>query len=186
MKFGGTSLANAPRIKNAARIIQRSSQENKVVVVASAIGETTDQLVEIAELAKKGDLERARKLLNRITLSHLKIARLVAGRGDTRELVARLEQLSTDLERTMEGIAQLRELTSRSRDYLLSFGERLSTPILAAAASAVGLRTRALTGAEAGIATDDNFGEAKPLLEISYHQVHQRLERRDRVHSRNS
>jgi len=176
MKFGGTSLANAPRIKNAARIIQRSSQENKVVVVASAIGETTDQLVEIAELAKKGDLERARKLLNRITLSHLKIARLVAGRGDTRELVARLEQLSTDLERTMEGIAQLRELTSRSRDYLLSFGERLSTPILAAAASAVGLRTRALTGAEAGIATDDNFGEAKPLLEISYHQVHQRLE----------
>jgi aspartate kinase len=76
----------------------------------------------------------------------------------------------------VEGIAHLRELTSRSRDYLLSFGERLSTPILAATVSAVGLRSQTLTGAEAGIATDDNFGEAKPLTEMSYHQVQQRLD----------
>src|SRR5712691_10230766 len=176
MKFGGTSLANAPRMKNAARIIQRYSHGNKVVVVASAIGETTDQLIEIAVLAKKGDLLRARKLLSKIHVSHLKILRMVAGRGETRELVSRLEQLNSELERTVEGIAHLRELTSRSRDYLLSFGERLSTPILAATVSALGLKTRALTGAEAGITTDDNFGEAKPLMEISYHQVHQRLD----------
>jgi len=76
----------------------------------------------------------------------------------------------------VEGIGHLRELTSRSRDYLLSFGERLSAPILAVTLSAIGLRARALTGAEAGIATDDNFGEAKPLIEISYHQVQQRLD----------
>jgi len=176
MKFGGTSLANAPRIRNASKIVQRYSRGNKVVVVASAIGKTTDQLIEIAEVAKKGDLRRTRKILSKIQLSHLKIARLVAVRGETRELVSRLEQLNSELERTVEGITHLRELTSRSRDYLLSFGERLSTPILAATISAVGLRTRALTGAEAGIATDDNFGEAKPLTEISYHQVQQRLE----------
>ncbi len=176
MKFGGTSLANAPRMKNAARIIQRYSHGNKVVVVASAIGETTDQLIEIAELARKGELRLARRLLFKIQASHLKIARVVAGRGETRELIAKIEQLNSELERTVEGIAHLRELTSRSRDYLLSFGERLSTPILAATVSAVGLRTRELTGAEAGIATDENFGEAKPLMEISYHQVHQRLD----------
>ncbi len=176
MKFGGTSLANAARMKNAARIIRRYSHGNKIVAVASAVGETTDQLIEIAELAKKGDLQRARKLLSKIHVSHLKIARLVAGRGETRDLLAKIERLSSELERTVEGIAHLRELTSRSRDYLLSFGERLSTPILAAAMFAVGLRTRELTGAEAGIATDDNFGEAKPLLEISFHQVQQRLD----------
>jgi aspartate kinase len=176
MKFGGTSLANAPRIKNAARIVQRYSRGNKIVVVASAIAETTDQLIEIAELAKKGDLQRARKILSKIQVSNLKVARLIAGREETLELVSRLEQLNSELERTVEGIAHLRELTSRSRDYLLSFGERLSTSILAAALSAVGLRTQALTGAEAGIATDDNFGEAKPLVEISYHQVQQRLD----------
>ena len=176
MKFGGTSLANPPRIKNATRIVQQYSRGNRIVVVASAIGETTDQLIEVAHLAKKGDLYRARKLLSKIHMSHLKIARLVARRGETRELIAKIEQLNSELERTMEGIAHLRELTSRSRDYLLSFGERLSTPILSATISAVGLRTRELTGAEAGIATDDNFGEAKPLMEISYHQVQQRLD----------
>jgi aspartate kinase len=176
MKFGGTSLANAPRMKNAARIVQRHSHGNKIVVVASAIGETTDQLIEIAELAKKGDLRQARKLLSKIQTGHLKIARLVARRGETQELLSALEQLNSELERTVEGIAHLRELTYRSRDYLLSFGERLSAPILAATLSAIGLRARALTGAEAGIATDDNFGEAKPLMEISYHQVHQRLD----------
>src|SRR6266516_1489871 len=176
MKFGGTSLANAARMKNAARIIQRYSPKNKVVVVASAIGETTDQLIEIAELAKKGNLQQARKLLSKIQASHLKIARMVAGRGETRDLVSRLDQLNSELERTVEGIVHLRELTSRSRDYLLSFGERLSTPIFAATISALGLRTRTLTGSEAGITTDDNFGEAKPLVEISYHQIHQRLD----------
>jgi aspartate kinase len=176
MKFGGTSLANASRMKNAARIIQRYSPGNKIVVVASAIGETTDQLIEIAEFAKKGNLQKARKLLSKIQASNLKIARMVAGRGETRDLVSRIDQLNSELERTVEGIAHLRELTSRSRDYLLSFGERLSTLVLAATISALGLRTRALTGAEAGITTDDNFGEAKPLMEISYHQVHQRLD----------
>ncbi len=176
MKFGGTSLANAARMKNAARIIQRYSPKNKVVVVASAIEDTTDQLTEIAKLAKRGDLRRARKLLSKIRLSHLKIARMVAGRGETRELVAKIEQLNSELERIVEGIGHLRELTSRSHDYLLSFGERLSAPILAATLSAIGLRARALTGAEAGIATDDNFGEAKPLIEISYHQVQQQLD----------
>jgi aspartate kinase len=175
MKFGGTSLANASRMKNAARIIQRYSPGNKIVAVASAIGETTDQLIEIAELAKKGNLQKARKLLSKIQASHLKIARMVAGQGETRDLVSRIDQLNSELERTVEGIAHLRELTSRSRDYLLSFGERLSTPILAATMSALGLRTRALTGAEAGITTDDDFGEAKPLMEITYHQAHQRL-----------
>jgi aspartate kinase len=176
MKFGGTSLANAPRLKNAARIIQRYAPKNKIVVVASAIGETTDQIIEIAELAKKGNLQKARKLLSKIQASHLKIARMIAGRGETRDLVSRIDQLNSELERTVEGIAHLRELTSRSRDYLLSFGERLSTPIFAATISALSLRTRTLTGAEAGITTDDNFGEAKPLMEISYHQVHQRLD----------
>ena len=163
-------------MKNAARIIQQYSHGNKIVVVASAIGETTDRLIEIAELAKKGDLWRARKLLSKIQTLHLKMARMVAGRGEIRELDSRLEQLNSELERTVEGIAHLKELTFRSRDYLLSFGERLSTPILAATLSAAGLRTRALTGAEAGITTDDNFGEAKPLIEMTYHQVHQRLD----------
>ena len=163
-------------MKNATRTLQRFSPSNKIVVVASAIGETTDQLAEIGELAKKGEIGNARKLLSRVQASHRKIIPLVAGKAGTRELRERIDGLNSELERTVEGIAHLRELTSRSRDYLLSFGERLSAPILAATATAARLKVRSFTGAEAGITTDDNFGEAKPLLEISYHQIRQRLE----------
>jgi len=176
MKFGGTSLSSAPKIKNAAKILQRFLPSNKIVVVASAIGETTDQLTEIGELAKKGELRKARKVLTRVQTSHRRIVPLVAGKAGTRELLERIEQLNSELERTVEGIAHLRELTPRSRDYLLSFGERLSSPVLAATANAAGLKARPFTDAEAGITTDDNFGEAKPLMETSYHQIRQRLE----------
>src|SRR5438309_7165459 len=176
MKFGGSSLANAARIKTAARIVQQFSPQNKTVVVASAIDDTTDQLGEIGELAQKGENARARKILSRIQTSHTKTARATSPKKTTEELPNIIGRLNRELERTVEGIAHLRELTPRSRDYLLSFGERLSTPILAATASAIGLRARSFTGAEAGITTDDNFGEAKPLLETSYHQIRQRLE----------
>lgn len=176
MKFGGTSLSQASKMKNAAKILRKFSTSNKIVAVASAIGETTDQLAEIGELAKKGELKKARKLLSKVQASHRKIVPLIAGKAGTRELLERIEQLNSELERTVEGIAHLRELTPRSRDYLLSFGERLSTPILTATATAAGLKARSLTGAEAGITTDDNFGEAKPLVEISYHQIRQRLD----------
>jgi len=176
MKFGGTSLSQASKMKNAAKILQKFSPSNKIVAVASAMGETTDQLAEIGELAKKGELRKAKKILSKVQASHRKIVPLVAGRAGTRELLERIDGLNSELERTVEGIAHLRELTPRSRDYLLSFGERLSTPILTATATTAGLRARSLTGAEAGITTDDNFGEAKPLLETSYHQIRQRLE----------
>ncbi len=176
MKFGGSSLANAAKIKNAARIVKRFTPENKIVVVASALGGVTDQLVELGELAQKGEARRVKSLLSQIQTLHLRIARTVAGRGATKELSARINQLNSELERTIEGIGHLRELTPRSRDYLLSFGERISAPILSATLQTLGLKARAITGAEAGITTDDNFGEAKPLVEVSYHQIRQRLD----------
>src|SRR5690348_9146616 len=176
MKFGGSSLANASRIKNVARIIQRFSQQNKIVAVASAMNETTDQLLEIGELAAKGDKIRPKKILARIQKFHVKTAQATSSPRMRKELLDRISRLSDDLEKTVDGISHLRELTPRSRDYLLSFGERLTVPILAAEIRSLGLKARELTGAEAGITSDDRFGEAKPLTEVSYHQVRRRLD----------
>ncbi len=176
MKFGGSSLANTARIKNAARIVQRFLPENKIVVVASAMNDTTEQLVEIGELARKGENARVRKILSRIQTLHIKTARAASMKKTRRELLNLIDRLNMELEKTVEGISHLRELTPRSRDYLLSFGERLSTPILAAAIQNLGIKTRALTGAEAGITSDERFGEANPLAEVSYHEVRRRLE----------
>jgi len=176
MKFGGSSLANATSIRNAARIVQRFSAENKIVVVASAMNDTTERLLEIGELAQKKENARVRKILGITQRLHVKTARSVSSRKTSRELLDRINQLNTDLEKTVEGISHLRELTPRSRDYLLSFGERLSAPILAAAIRNLGFKAQSLTGGEAGIASDDKFGEAKPLAELSYHEIRRRLE----------
>lgn len=176
MKFGGSSLANAAKIKNVARTVERFSKDNGIVVVASALNEVTDKLVEIGELSQKGKIAQARVRLSRLQSFHLKTARDAARAAHVKEIVATIEQLNQELERTVEGISHLRELTPRSRDYLLSFGERLSTPILTLAMRNLGLRARDFTGADAGITTDENFGEAKPLAEVSYHQIRRRLE----------
>lgn len=176
MKFGGSSLANAVKIRNAAKIVQRFSPGNKIVVVASAMSETTDRLLETGELARNGEIARARRILEQIHTLHIKTARAISSPKTTKELVSLIEQLSRDLEKTLEGISHLRELTPRSKDYLLSFGERLSTPVLAAAVRRMDLKTRALTGAEAGITSDERFGEANPLSEVSYHEIRRRLD----------
>jgi aspartate kinase len=176
MKFGGSSLANATRIKNVARIIQRFSPQNRIVVVASAMTDTTDRLLEIGELATKGDSARARKILERIQKFHVKTAQTISSPRIRSELLDRISRLNVDLEKTVAGISHLKELTPRTRDYLLSFGERLSAPILAAEIRSLGLKARELTGAEAGITSDEKFGEAKPLMEVSYHQVRRHLD----------
>src|SRR5881296_59797 len=176
MKFGGSSLANATSIKKAAGIVQQFSPENKIVVVASAMNDTTERLLEIGELAQKKENARVRKILGITQRLHVKTTRSISSRKTSREFLDRINQLNTDLEKTVEGISHLRELTPRSRDYLLSFGERLSTPILAAAIRNLGFKAQALTGGEAGIASDDKFGEAKPLAELSYHEIRRRLD----------
>ena len=147
-----------------------------MVVVASAMNDTTDRLVEIGELARKGENARVRKILSRIQTLHIKTARAASMKKTRRELLNLIGRLNLDLEKTVEGISHLRELTPRSRDYLLSFGERLSAPILASAIRSLGLKTRALTGAEAGITSDERFGEANPLAEVSYHEMRRRLD----------
>jgi aspartate kinase len=175
MKFGGSSLANAAKIRTAAGLVQKFAPENKIVVVASAMNDTTDQLLETGEWAEKGDSTRVRKNLAKIQTLHKKTAQATSSKRTAKELLDRIDRLNTDLGKTGEGISHLRELTPRSRDYLLSFGERLSTPILAAAIRNLGLKARALTGAEAGITSDEKFGEARPLAEVSYHEIRRRL-----------
>ena len=176
MKFGGSSLANPAKIKNAAKTIQRFSVGNRIIAVASALDDVTDRLVEIGELAYKGDHKRVKPLVSQLERFHDNAAHSIAGKDTAGKLLPRIGQLNSDLKRTVEGITHLRELTPRSRDYLLSFGERFSAPILTAALRAIGLKARDFTGGEAGITTDNNFGEAQPLVEVSYHQIHQRLD----------
>lgn len=176
MKFGGSSVANAARIKNVARTIQRFSSGNRIVVVVSAMGEATDRLVEVGDLAVKGESRKSTMLVSKLQQMHTRAALSVVQTSSRIELMDTINSLNDELAKTVEGIAHLREMTARSRDYLLSFGERLAAPIVAFALKSLGVRSRPLTGGEAGITTDNSFGEAKPLVEVSYQQLRNRLE----------
>src|SRR5260370_12421240 len=143
MKFGGSSLANPARIRNAAKIVQRFSEDNKIVVVASALDDATDRLVAIGEVAHRGKTVQLRRSLAKLQTLHLKTAQQTSGQRVRKELLERIDHLNAELERTVEGISHLRELTPRSKDYLVSFGERLSTPILAPPLRRMGLKAGA-------------------------------------------
>ena len=91
-------------------------------------------------------------------------------------MIDELNENSLEMRGILMSIVRLRELTPRSKDFVLSFGERLSAPILCGAAAELGLKSEWLTGGDAGITTDENFGEANPLMDVTVRKVRARLE----------
>lgn len=154
MKFGGSSVANAERIRHVAEIIQAYRDERPVVVL-SAMGDTTDHLLEAAETAVRG------------TVSIEKVGQL--HRSTAQELgidVPELEILLGELHTLLTGISMLRELTKRTRDYLVSFGERLSVRIMAAYLRTCGTEARAYDSWDIGFVSDSNFMAAELLDDV--------------------
>ncbi|MDR3312555.1 MAG: aspartate kinase [Spirochaetaceae bacterium] len=151
MKFGGSSMAGPDRIREAARIIKMYAAQ-KPVVVLSAMGDTTDYLLEAAEKALTGtvDLGAVRKL-HRGAIAALGID------------VPGLDSLMTEMETLLTGMSLLRELSKRSRDYLVSFGERLSVRIMAAYLNTHVLPARAVDAWDGGFRSDSDFTKAELL-----------------------
>lgn len=79
------------------------------------------------------------------------------------------------MERVLIGIIYLGEATPRIKDYVLSFGERLSTPIIYGVLKDMELKVEYYTGGEAGIITDSNFGEAKPLMNVTKYNIREKI-----------
>lgn len=172
MKFGGTSLGDGKRIRNAAEIVKKHVKGNEIVVVASAMAETTDDLIRITNMAERGNEDNVKKLLDRICEMHENaIGNAIMNDRISAEVWKHVQKDLEDLKKTVQGICFIREATPRTRDLVLSFGERLSTRILWGALLDLGIDAEYLTGKDAGIVTDSNFGEAMPLIETTKQQV---------------
>jgi aspartate kinase len=177
MKFGGSSLASADLIKHVASLVKKHSEQHEIVVVCSASGDTTDELLSLVETARRGRGEEVEKKLGQIEQHHLNLLEAIADDRVREETGETLKQWLRELRRAVLGILYLREATPRSTDYVLSFGEKFSTLITAGALSSTGLKAQYLDGGEAGIVTDSNFGEAMPLFEVTRLNVRRRLGR---------
>ncbi len=178
MKFGNASLADPQAISRAARIVAEYQMKgHKLVVVVSALPKVTDELVSISEKAVEGNIEMINEFVERQTKRHISIAKeCIRDQDILRRVVDELEEISLEMRGILTSIARLRELTPRSKDFVLSFGERLAAPIVCGATAESGLKSEWLTGNDAGITTDDNFGEANPLMDITVRKVKAKLE----------
>ena len=165
MKFGGSSLANADALTRVAGIIVSRAQVPLIVVV-SAMGKTTDRLVEITNDASQGRRADAVKAVDDLERYHREEATAAVQIDAQPELEAFLETHFQELREMVAGLATLGELTPQSSDAVTSFGERLSSFIVTLALRRKGLRAARLDSRDV-IVTDDRFTQASPRFDLT-------------------
>lgn len=164
MKFGGTSVGNAAAISNTVDILARYAAEGPVVGIVSAMSGMTNTLLDTASAAATGDsetVETARALL--LGPHRAALLELLPSGQRRRATEAALGSLVDEAARLLYSIFVLRELSPRARDRLVSFGERMSSTVVAAVLEERGTPAQAVP-ADRLIVTDSKFGSAAPKL----------------------
>ena len=176
MKFGGTSVGSPEAIRSVARIVKRELDAgSRVIVVVSAMSGVTDMLLGAARLAAEGNrwgyLSSAEELRDR----HIEaINRLLPPNGVRQKAAQETGALIDDFVQVCQAVSILGELTPRILDTVVSFGERLSSRLVAAALREHGITAQAFDAAELLI-TDDQHQQANPLWDETQRRVDQRL-----------
>jgi aspartate kinase len=178
MKFGGTAVATGENIRHVANLVADSARKgSSVIVVVSALDGVTDELFEAAEQAQKEKQDYIQAFKQRMLDRHnAAVSKAVKNPRERKEIERTIRKTIDELEKVLTGICYVGELTAKSKDYVLSFGERLSAPIICSAIRDLKLESQSFTGKEAGIVTDSNFGDATPLLNVTMHQLKERIE----------
>ena len=154
MKFGGSSVANAEKIRQVFEIV-KGRLPRKPLVIASAFRGVTDDLFKLGEEAVKG----AAPSIDPIRKRHQDCLKEMGLDADL------LKNELGELEVLLKGISLVEELSPRSLDYVVSFGERLSTRIIAAYFTKLGIAAEQHDAFDLGLVTTDDFGGAQPLPE---------------------
>lgn len=164
MKFGGTSIQDAGAIANAVEIVS-SRLDRAPIIVVSAMARVTDMLVRVSQAAKERQFDDASAMVEQIRERHRATARELLEGLDSLECVEReIEKQIEELMALARSVSTLGELTPRTQDAIVSFGERLSSLIVAAAMRARAINAE-LVDSRDFIVTDDRFTKAAPLME---------------------
>ncbi len=155
MKFGGTSVGSAESIRQVVELVKASRGRNPIVVV-SALSGVTDMLLASASKAL-GRSFSAGEIIRAVEERHSAVIEQLGLNG------ALISGDLTELEHVLFGVSLIRELTPRTKDYVASFGERMSSKIVAACAKKAGLNAQAFNAYDLGVVTDGNFGNAEVL-----------------------
>jgi len=178
MKFGGSLLDNEIKLNNVINIIKSYySLDNEIVVIISALHGITDKILDICDHIKKVNKNSLYLFLENLQIVHTSlIEKIILDEKEKTKLLQLINNLINEFREVLLGISILGEVTPKSKDYLLSFGERLSTPIVSCALNSVGLKSNYLNGKEVGIITNSQFGDAKPLMDTTKLRIHHKIE----------
>ncbi len=132
MKFGGTSVGSVKSILSLRNIVEREARRQPVVVVVSALGGITDKLLQTAQMALDGD-ERYKSEMKAIADRHHQMIDTIINDPKTREdLFNTVDSLLEQLESIYKGVFLIRDLSEKTQNAIVSYGERLSSHIVAA------------------------------------------------------
>ena len=174
MKFGGTSVQDAKAIRRVAEIV-KGRLPQKPVVLVSAMARVTDQLHTMARAATDGDLESALSLSRAMRERHYTAASELLPAAQFEPFRAALGENFDNLDELLRGITAVGELSPRTTDYVLSFGELLSSAVVAAGFTACGMPA-CLVDTRECIVTDAQHTRAVPLFEPTDQRLAKRLQ----------
>src|SRR4051794_10464767 len=172
MKFGGSSVESEEAVNRVAGIVKQFESRCPVVVV-SAMGKTTNKLLEIAREAAEGRRDKALALVEDVRSAHLSHGLALAG-----DLAGELEPLLQArfdwLQDLVRGLAIVGELSPRSSDAIASLGEQLSSLIVTFAFRTAGMRAEHVDSRDI-VVTDDNFTHAQPSVDETNRRLRERV-----------
>jgi len=175
MKFGGTSVGDAPCMARTAQILAQGARAGTCVAVVSAMSGVTNQLIEAAQRAGAGDKEQGTAVLESLRKQHTEVLKTLVREESARKAIEEeMQEVLAEGSRLFEGTALLRELTPRTLDAISSLGERLSAPLVAGAVRELGLQSEAVDATEV-IITDAFHGGAEPLMDRTREECEVRL-----------
>lgn len=165
LKFGGTSVANAQNIIKVKNIIKKESLKNRVVVVVSALHGVTDQLIKAAESASQNN-ENYIQIIKKLEEKHLDLVKELIPISDQSSWLSFVKKHFNDIEDICNGIFVLGEFTDRIKDKIMSYGEFLSSNIIAANLQFERFDIKWMNSSE-NIVTNSNYTNAKVNFEAT-------------------
>ncbi|MBL7817910.1 MAG: bifunctional aspartate kinase/homoserine dehydrogenase I [Saprospiraceae bacterium] len=170
LKFGGSSVAKPERIRGIVSILQKyHARGDRFTVVFSAFGGVTDGLIDMATKAEQGN-ETYLTAFEQVKTRHIEAAQELLSAARFAEVLPTLTKATDDLLGVLRGIFLIHEVSPRTLDYVVSFGERLSNLIIAHTLDESGIPAEFLDARKV-IKTDKNFGSAKVDFEETDHLV---------------
>ena len=170
LKFGGSSVANADNIKSVISILGQSlEKDNKTVIILSAFGGATDDLLEAASLASRGDVSYKEKLQS-IEYRHLCTVRELIPLDKQSSVLSMVKKRCNEIEDICNGVFLLRELSMRTKDIIISYGELLSSQIFAAKLKSIGI-SNVWKDARELIITNSQFGSANVNFAVTNENI---------------